>query len=190
MELGNPTYEICKKCLGSTNGTFYWKIPPGQTEFDRQLEYYVGRCVTPDTGGNAGGAPAEDEPPATDADNSDSGTAGAQTSPQPKKRLWSAVAAGVDGGFMGITTQRVGVGLGQDYATREEAERGAKSACKKKVKKCKVVATWNSGCYYITTGNGGGVAWGSGSTPQIAYDQCRKRVTNCDTSPIGGCYPE
>ena len=107
----------------------------------------------------------------------------------PTQRLWAAVAAGLDNGFLGIGS-KVGVGLGQDYSTKADAEAGALQSCRKRVSGCKIVGSWNTGCYYITTGNGGGVAWGSGRTAQDAYDACRSRVTNCNTNAIGRCYPD
>ena len=189
MEVGNPTYDICKKCL-STNGTFYWKKPVGQTEFDRRLEYYVGRCMRPGTESDSGQQPRADDMGSEDHVYENQTTPTVKKLPKPARRLWSAVAAGFDKGFLGMTSKEVSIGIGRDYATREEAERAAKKACRKNVKKCKIVGAWNSGCYWITSGRGGGVAWGAGKTPQAAYDQCRSRVTNCDTTPLGKCYPE
>jgi len=108
----------------------------------------------------------------------------------PLRRKWSAVAAGIDEGFLGLGSKKVGVGLGKDYYNKQEAEARAISECESRVSDCKIVGTWNSGCYFITTGNGDGVAWGSGPTAQSAYNQCRSRVPNCDTDTIGGCYPD
>ncbi len=114
-----------------------------------------------------------------------------QTAPR-KKRLWSAVAAGLNEGFLGIGAS-VGIGLGSDHPTRVAAERAAVNQCKKYVSSCSVVGAWNSGCYYITLSDGAeNVAWGAGSTPQAAYDNCFSRVRGggCRTDVLGGCYSE
>lgn len=113
-------------------------------------------------------------------------------SPGKKKRLWSAVAAGIDNGFLGVRS-KVSIGLGQDYSTRAEAERAAVKACKKNISSCKVVTAWNSGCYYITVSeNADNVAWGAGPTAQAAYNECYRRVQggNCSTETLGGCYSD
>lgn len=108
---------------------------------------------------------------------------------KPGKRLWSAVAAGIDdGGLFG--RKKVGVGLGKNYSTEKEAIARAISECEERVSGCELVTSWNAGCYYITTGNGGGVGWGAGRTAQRAYDKCSENVTNCDTQTLGNCHPE
>jgi hypothetical protein len=132
--------------------------------------------------------------PRDTADADTSSEPSAEPSPEPsrpRKRLWAAVAAGLEsGGLFGRA--HVSAGLSQDKETRAEAEAGAVRACEKNVSSCEVVTAWNSGCYYITVSTDGSnpVAWGSGPTAQDAYNECYKRVRegNCDTQTLGGCY--
>lgn len=111
--------------------------------------------------------------------------------PSSEQRLWAAVAAGIQsGGLFGKS--KVGIGLGRNYSSRAEAERGAVSTCQERVRSCQVVAAWNTGCYYITVSDGAdNVAWGSGPTAQRAYDECYRRVKggNCKTQTLGHCFP-
>ncbi len=110
---------------------------------------------------------------------------------QTGARRWAAVAAGIDNGFLGLSS-KVGAGIGRDFGSRAAAEAAALSKCRETVSSCSVVSAWNSGCYYITVSDhGDNVAWGSGRTAQEAYDECYKRVRggNCKTSTLGACYP-
>ncbi len=105
------------------------------------------------------------------------------------KRLWSAVAAGIDDGLI---TDRVSVGHAKNHDTRAAAERAAVRKCQEDVPSCRVVQAWNAGCYYITVSkNARPVAWGAGPTARAAYEACYERIKsgNCDTQTLGGCYP-
>jgi len=108
------------------------------------------------------------------------------------KRLWSAVAAGIRNGFLGVGS-RVSAGHSMNNDTKAEASAKAVRACQKNGVSCSVVATWNTGCYYITVSvdNSNPVAWGSGPTAQDAYNECFKRIKegNCVTNTLGSCYP-
>lgn len=108
------------------------------------------------------------------------------------RRYWSAVAAGIDNGLLGVGA-RVSAGHAENRATKADAEADAVRACEKNVSSCKVVTAWNSGCYFITVSkNSSPVAWGAGPTANAAYQACYDRINsgNCDTQTLGNCYPE
>jgi hypothetical protein len=106
-----------------------------------------------------------------------------------RPRQWAAVAAGIQEGFLGLGASHVSAGYGTG-GSRNAASNNAVRACQRNGISCKVVETWNTGCYYITTGGGDRVAWGAGPTAQRAYDSCSKyNGVNCDTNTIGGCLP-
>jgi hypothetical protein len=122
--------------------------------------------------------PARNTPPAGRAPTAPSGP-----------RQWAAVAGGIQEGFLGLGPARVSAGYGTG-SSQNAASNNAVRACQRNGISCKVVETWNSGCYYITTGGGDRVAWGAGPTAQRAYDSCSKHNgVNCDTKTIGGCFP-
>ena len=99
---------------------------------------------------------------------------------------YGAIAAGIkEGGWSGGST--VGIGSALNYSYGLDAGEAAILQCiSAGGGHCTVVGTF-MGCGYITQGvRGSRVGWGSGSTPQEAYNQCLKQEVDCDT-PIGGC---
>jgi hypothetical protein len=115
-----------------------------------------------------------------------------ESPPYHGKRVWSAVAAGISDGFLGVGG-KVSVGLSRDRDTKDEAEEAAVTKCEENGVSCEAVTAWNAGCYYITVSDDAeNLAWGAGPTAQEAYDACYQRVRggNCKTQTLGGCYPD
>lgn len=109
--------------------------------------------------------------------------------PAPGYGSWIAVVAGFDG-----TGKRVSVGFSGVQRSKYEAEDAAIRACNRVDTKvfCQNPFAVSTGCLYIVPGNkrSGGVRWGRGATPEIAFAECRRGGYVCASNKlIGGCVP-
>jgi hypothetical protein len=107
----------------------------------------------------------------------------------PAPGSWIAVVAGFDG-----TGRRVSVGYSGLQRSKYEAEDAAIRACNRVDRSvfCQNPFAVSIGCLYIVPGNkrSGGVRWGRGGTPEIAFTECRKGGYACPRNKlIGGCVP-
>jgi len=104
----------------------------------------------------------------------------------PPKREWRAIAAALwrSGG-----KARVAVGSSGILDTAGDAEREALRQCRSAGgTTCRIIRTYNSGCYYIATGHTRkSVVWTLESTPSDAVRKCRAGGNVCTKGAIGGC---
>jgi hypothetical protein len=104
--------------------------------------------------------------------------------PAPGYGSWIAVVAGFDG-----TGKRVSVGYSGVQRSKYEAEDAAIRACNRVDRRvfCQNPFAVSTGCLYIVPGNkrSGGVRWGRGGTPEIAFAECG--YVCLSNKLIGGC---
>lgn len=100
--------------------------------------------------------------------------------------IWNAVASvtwnEADGSASAAS------GYSGDQPSEESARAAAEEACRGAGGYgCQTVATWNSGCGFITVGNNyDGVLVVTGASQAETYDDCTARGYSCEW-PIGGC---
>ena len=112
--------------------------------------------------------------------------------PASKVKYWAALAAGTasNGSRNYVSTGKA------TGPTRASAEAKAVALCNDSEPNvtCKAVGAFDGGCGYIAIGykstNGSGLSWGTGRTPQQAYDNCQSGGVWCRTEPMGHCIDE
>jgi hypothetical protein len=99
---------------------------------------------------------------------------------------YGALSAGFwkdDSGALHVTA-----GTAKNFSSPERAADAANEACFAQGRNCHVVSTFsNGGCGFISVGhNAGSTRYGTGSTAQKAFDNCKADGFDCNL-PKGGC---
>ncbi|MFZ1816090.1 MAG: DUF4189 domain-containing protein [Rhizobiaceae bacterium] len=125
-----------------------------------------------------------------DAYNTDS-SAKRNSKKREKYSQYASIAVGGVRGVAGKVRSEVWGYIEYDMESKEEAEEEVLSICYAEKPNCKILVTWNTGCYWVTSGKKGGtVGYYGANTKKKAMAKCRQANMQCDGEFIGKCYPE